>query len=280
MTDQFKFVIPAELEKSKDGEWKIRGLASSEDLDQQGEIILQKGIDLTPIDQKKGILNWDHQRGPENTIGVLDGYQRAGNQLYVEGRLFKNHTKAKAVREIMESLGESDRGRMGMSIEGKVIERDPSNPKVIKKCSINAVALTLNPVNTNTYADIVKSLTGESSQIEFNSEDTEIKDTFDGEPTFTATQVVAMVQKALSVGSAYATSVPSDLSGGDALAQEDLDSKKKKKIKKMSKEMYKSNIFNILDKLQVLYPTLSRAQIWGHVKERMNTRFDLTKTNS
>lgn len=280
MTDNFKFIVPAELEKSSDGEWRVKGLASTQGIDQQGEIILQKGLDLSPIENKKGIINFDHMKGPENMIGVLDGYSHGANGLYVEGRLFKNHTKAKAVKEIMDSLGESDRGRMGMSVEGKVLERDPLNPKIIRKCRISAVALTMNPVNSDTYVDMIKSLN--ASNVEFNTEEETQNAPVapSTEATFTATQVVTMIQKALSVGSAQATSVPSDLSGGDALAKEDLDSKKKKKVKKMDKEMYKSNIFNILDKLQVLYPTLSRSQLWDSVKDRLNTRFDLTKTNS
>ena len=66
--------MPAELNKSKDGKWKIRGLASTQGIDQQGETIIQKGIDLSPVDQKRAVLNWDHQKGVENIIGTLDGY--------------------------------------------------------------------------------------------------------------------------------------------------------------------------------------------------------------
>ncbi len=46
MENKFNFIMPASLEKSSEGDWVVRGLASTEDLDQQGEIILQKGIDL------------------------------------------------------------------------------------------------------------------------------------------------------------------------------------------------------------------------------------------
>jgi len=157
MSDKFKFVMPASLEKGEDGNWNIAGLASTSGLDQQGETIIQKGIDLTPVDQKKGILNWDHKKGPENTIGTLDGYKRTDKGLFIKGRLFKNHSRAKAVKEIMDSLTESDTGRMGLSVEGQILERDSSNPNIIKKCRINAVALTMNPVNANTYADVMKS---------------------------------------------------------------------------------------------------------------------------
>lgn len=308
--DTFRFVAPAELEKAADGSYKIRGLASTERMDQQGETIIQKGIDLTPIDKKKGVLNWDHAKGPENTIGVLDGYERTAKGTIIEGRLFKNHTKAKAVREIMESLGEGDRGRMGLSVEGRILERDPANPSIIKKCQITAVALTMNPVNTDTFADIVKSMN--ASEIEFDAQETP-SEAKSEEAVFTASQVMAIVQKALSVG-AGSMGAPADKTGGDALQPSDMKSCKKcgkklckcvgksetledgsvvsknpiqvekcgddfgfvakSKMKKMSKDLYKSNLINILDKLQVLYPEHSRSAIWEAVKDRLETKFE------
>ena len=275
--DTFRFIVPADLEKGKDGEWKIRGLASTERVDQQGETIIQKGIDLTPIDKKKGIINFDHLKGPENTIGLLDGYKRTEKGLFIEGRLFKNHTKAKAVREIMESLSEGDRGRVGLSVEGRIMERDPLNPTVIRKCQISAVAVTLNPVNADTYADIVKSMNAAES-LEIDSEE-QLGQNDSSEPTFTVTQVMAIVQKALSVGAGSA-GPPSAKTGGDALqpsdmkAEKDDEKPKKKKVKKMDQAMYKSNLIFVLDKLQTLYPDYSRSQIWEAVKERLETKFE------
>ena len=279
--DTFRFVAPAELEKAADGSYKIRGLASTEAIDQQGERIMQKGIDLTPIDKKKGILNWDHQKGPENTIGVLDGYERTAKGTIIEGRLFKNHTKAKAVREIMESLNEGDRGRMGLSVEGRILERDPANPSIIKKCQITAVALTMNPVNTDTYADIVKSMNA-ADVLEINAEEQPSEIVSQPEPTFTASQVMAIVQKALAIGSG-AMGAPNVKTGGDALQPSDMKSEdkkekpKKKKMKKMDKGMYKSGLITVLDRLQVLYPNHSRSEIWEAVKERLDTKFEMEK---
>jgi hypothetical protein len=282
VNNTFKFILPADIEKGADGEWKVRGLASSERIDQQGETIMQKGIDLTPIDKKRGVLNWDHCKGPENTIGVLDGYTRTPRGLFIEGRLFKNHSKAKAVREIMESLGESDRGRIGLSVEGKITERDPNNPAVIRKCQINAVALTMNPVNTDTFADIVKSMNA-AQEVEFDVQEQNIIDAPIDEPVFTAMQVMAIVQKALSVG-AGSMGPTADKVGGDALQPSDMtpikEEKKKikkKKMKRMDKCMYKSNLITILDKLQILYPTHSRSEIWEAVKDRLDTKFDMEK---
>jgi len=305
MENNFNFVMPATLEKSEDGEWRVRGLASTETVDQQGETIIQKGIDLSPIEQKRGIINFDHQKGPENTIGLLDGYKQSDNGLFIEGRLFKNHSKAKAVYEIMSSLGKSDKGRVGLSVEGKILERDRLNPKIIQKCQINAVAVTLNPVNSGTYADLVKSMSEATINFEATQENEEKSHSqpHDEPAVFTASQVVQVVEKALGVSGAAATTPSADLSGGDAMSKEDLsrekkakksdkgrcwegyepvpgkkpysdDScRKKKKLKKMSKSLYKSNMLELLGKLQDLYPHNTRTEIWEAVKDRLGTKY-------
>jgi len=273
--DNFSFIMDAELTKSDDGEWKVRGLASTESIDKQGELILQKGIDLSPVEEKRGILNWDHNKGPENTIGIIEGYNKSNDGLFIEGKLFKNHTKAKAVYEIMSSLGKSDKGRIGLSVEGAVLERDSKNPKIIKKCKINAVALTMNPVNSNTYADLIKSMS-QAENFEFES----TGENFNNSPTlFTADQVLEIVQKALTVGDSY-NKASINLNGGDALTQENLESKKKKNENKLlklqkSKELLKSEMLTILDKLQVLYPQVSRSELWEAIKDRLNTNYPI-----
>lgn len=280
MSDTFKVVIPAEFSKSENGEWKIAGLASTENMDQQGETIMQKGLDLSPIEQKKGFFNWDHDNSPENTIGVIDGYKKISKGLYVEGRLFKNHTKAKAIREIMESLGEGDHGRIGMSVEGKVLERDSKNPKIIKKCIIKNVALTMNPVNADTFTDIVKSLSADESAVEF---DTNTK-------TFSEEDVVEIVAKALAISGGNAMA-PAARTGGDALGQEELKDKedlikedekpvKKKMLPKKSKEEILKGMVDILDKLQVIYPDYPRTIIWEALRDRLTTTYDINTLNN
>lgn len=279
MNDDFKFVIPAEIQKGADGEWRVAGIASTSSVDRQGEVIIPEGIDATPIAKGKGFFNWDHDNSPENTVGVLDSYKKTPAGMFVEGRLFKNHTRAKAVYEIMSSLNKGDTGRVGMSVEGKVIERDKTNPSIIKRCLIKNVALTMNPVNQDTFADIVKSMGG-TAEVEFDSTgkpETGAPVVKAEEPTFTPSQVLAIVEKALGIGAGNAAA-PADRSGGDALGQESMDKKKKKvedpkKMKKASKELFKSQMIEMLDKLQSLYPNNSRAEIWAAVQERLETKF-------
>lgn len=298
MTEKkFSFVLPAELAKGDDGEWKIRGLASTPSRDLQGEVIDPKGLDLTPIDMKKGIFNWDHKKGPENTIGVIDAYKKNGEGLWLEGRLFKNHSKAKAVHEIMSSLNKADTGRMGMSVEGVIKERAGKDGKTIKKAVIHSCALTMNPVNTDTYASLIKSMT----EVEFEPDAVDpVSNDIDNpltsndantadQPMFSTNQVMAIVEKALATG-AGAMAAPADKTGGDALGMSNMsedDKKKKKKkdevekmcdyttksLKKLSFDLYKSNMINLLDSLQRLYPESSRSEIWEAVRDRMEKKF-------
>lgn len=289
---KFKIVLPAELVKADDGDWKIMGLASTASRDLQGEVLDQAGLDLTPIDMKKGIFNWDHKKGPENTIGVIDSYKKSKDGLWLSGRLFKNHSKAKAVHEIMSSLNKADVGRMGMSVEGVIKERAGKDGKVIKKAVIHSCALTMNPVNTDTYASLLKSLSNEvefsddSQQAETTPDVDPIQDTAD-QPMFSTNQVLAIVEKALGTG-AGAIAAPADKSGGDALGMSEMredDDKKKKKdekevekcdakpMKKMEKSLIKSNMISLLDNLQKLYPEYSRSEIWEAVRDRMERKF-------
>ena len=44
----------------------------------------------------------------------------------------------------------------GFSVEGRALERDKNNPKKVTKALITNVAMTMTPVNANSFADIVK----------------------------------------------------------------------------------------------------------------------------
>lgn len=275
--DDFKFVIPAEIKKGKDGEWHVSGMASSSSVDRQGEVIIPEGIDATPIAKGKGFFNWDHDNSPENTVGVLDSYKKTGAGMFVEGRLFKHHTRAKAVYEIMSSLNKGDTGRVGMSVEGKVIERDKVNPSIIRRCLIKNVALTMNPVNQDTYADIIKSMSGDGGvDFESTGEASQVPVQKSEEATFTPSQVLAIIEKALSIGAGN-IQAPADRKGGDALGKESMDKEPKKKMKKLDKPAFKKSMIEMLDKLQVLYPDNSRSEIWNAIQDRLATKFPEVK---
>lgn len=176
MQKDFNFVMPTEIEKGKNGEWRIKGLASTEHLDLQGEIIKMNGLDITPLKDGRGVFNWDHKPGPENVLGVIDAAEITTDGLFIEGYLLKNCEKAKAVYNILDSLKAGDRKRIGLSVEGKVLKRSDMNGKIISGAKIDKVALTLDPVNPNTYSELVKSLTDSNREEIIKGENEEVKE--------------------------------------------------------------------------------------------------------
>jgi len=164
--DTFKFFVPVELAKGEnEDEWRIKGIASTGDKDLQGEVVQQSGLDIGPLKNGKGLFNNDHQKGPENVLGKIDYAQNTMNGLYVEGYLFKHQPRAQAFYNIMRSLKKADKNRVQMSIEGKIVKRDDIDKSVIARARVEKVALTLDPVNTSTYAEIAKSLSVERFEV-------------------------------------------------------------------------------------------------------------------
>lgn len=165
MEDQFRIWFP--LQKSgrdrvRDKDvYVIEGIASTEDPDLQNEIVYQDGIDYRPL-LESGYINWDHMPGPENIIGEPSEVRiQKGPSLWIKGFLYPHVERAKAVVNLLESqnsVKESKR-RLGWSIEGRVVEREGNR---IKKSVLQHIAITHQPVNPNTWAELVKSMTSAS----------------------------------------------------------------------------------------------------------------------
>lgn len=162
--DKFNFFVPAEfiVKANKNGkkEMYIKGVASSEVEDSDGETLVPSGYDLSPL-LTSGFLNYNHQaaKDPNAIIGqptkaeIING----GKDLYIEGFLYPDSEAAQSTYKLAQVLEKNspDR-RMGFSIEGKAIEKDPLNPKRITKARITGVAITPCPKNPNTLLSIMK----------------------------------------------------------------------------------------------------------------------------
>lgn len=206
--DSFSCFIPAQQVIVKGGEngadktgkrW-IQGIASTDGRDLQGEILEQNGIDLTYF-LKHGYFNDDHKAGPEFKVGQPTEAKLTKNGLWVKGFLFKNPTGAESRADhywqLMNELAASGSDRkVGFSIQGKVIRR---NGTKIEKCWIQDIAITTQPVNTATWAEIAKSLSTQKWDI--------VKDAEEKKPT----EEEETTKKTMSAGGA--TSVES-LDGG------------------------------------------------------------------
>ncbi len=160
MTNElFNFDIPLVLNKSVDkGTTKriLKGYASTEDIDETGEKILQKGIDISYFLQQ-GFINYQHKISPDYIIGVPIKAE-IKKSFYLEGELFHDRPVADAVWQLATTLEKENVPRkLGFSIQGKALEREEN---VITKAVIHMVSVTPSPANPHSlaWADIAKSI--------------------------------------------------------------------------------------------------------------------------
>lgn len=170
MDNTFNVTIPIEKAQSAGGKWIIHGIASDASLDMQNEITDPGGIVSLPYLQKWGKLNDDHklpylgeitkarvvQKSDLVKSGVLKAVpadQLKDKCLYVVCELYKGVQRAREYWDMLKSGA-----RLGFSIQGSVLEKSSDNAVTInKRCFINQIALTGQPVNPNVWAAIKKS---------------------------------------------------------------------------------------------------------------------------
>jgi len=164
--NKFNFFVPAQFEKSgsKD-KMKIKGVCSTGDEDFDGEFLDPDGFDFSPL-LASGYFNWNHQ-GSKDPGAIIGRPTMAKvlpkKQFYVEGFLYSGVKAARDIYDLAKSLEEEDPERnIGFSIEGTVVQRDPVNPKKVRKAIITGIALTHCPKNSNTLLSIVKGTYNES----------------------------------------------------------------------------------------------------------------------
>lgn len=171
METNFTFYMDlAKSEGSDDDNRVVRGLASCEEMDGQGEVVLQKGMDCEPA-LACGWINWDHMPGPENLIGVPTKLEIAeiqnhpimrksglkGLGCYAEGVLLKGHPRAEAVWSLLKSSNNEGRS-LAWSIQGSVLDRRGERNHVLANTAIRHLAITHQPVQTRSFAEMAKSL--------------------------------------------------------------------------------------------------------------------------
>ena len=192
--DKFKFWCP--IEKAQDlidpttGEQVMRlgGIASTSDEDADGEFLDPKGFDIKPL-LESGMVNWHHQaKGqPAAIIGEPTKAEIRPEGLYIETDLYPSSKIACDVWELANTLEkDSKTRRLGYSIEGKVVKRKSNNKnspdyKKIVKAIITGVAITHQPKNPKTFANIIKGeIDEDEEEVEVNEE--KALDTESGKP--------------------------------------------------------------------------------------------------
>ena len=187
--DKFTFWCPLDIQKAvidpETGQEVMRlgGIASTSDEDSDGEFLDPKGFDIKPL-VRSGMVNWHHQaKGqPATIIGEPSKAEIRPEGLYIETDLYPSSQIARDVWDLAQTLEkDSKTRRLGYSIEGKVVKRksnDKKSPdyKKIVKAIITGVAITHQPKNPKTFANIIK---GEIDD-DFDEEVEEALDTENG----------------------------------------------------------------------------------------------------
>lgn len=171
MEDRFNFFVPLDFEKGKKSDkaedkykdMTFEGIASTNDKDSEGETLEPSGYEIQRF-LKHGLFNLEHfptrkkdGTGAQYWVGEPTAGHVKDNQFFVKGKLWSDSKAARSFWDTMEAMKKSGSTRKpGMSIEGQALARDPLNPKRITKSRITNIALTMTPVNTNSFVDICK----------------------------------------------------------------------------------------------------------------------------
>lgn len=159
--NQFKCFIPFTIEKGKNDasgeeELKIKGLVSTMSEDADGDILVPSGFDIEPF-KNQGYFTWAHSKSPADVIGEPTNAYIKNNEFRVEGKLYKSSDRAKQVYQLAETLAkDTSTRRLGFSLEGTALERDPLNPKRVIRSEIHNVTVCLLPKNSDAYVEIHK----------------------------------------------------------------------------------------------------------------------------
>lgn len=150
----------ADAAEAKTNKAPIGGIISTDTVDLQGDQILQSGCDWSYF-LKRGWFNYEHKPGAENIVGIPKAVKpvtlEGGKQgTRVEGFLLLDRPRASEVYEAAKAIQKSGEGRsIGFSVEGQVLKRDPTNPKIVTKARILNVSVTAHPVNPDARLEVL-----------------------------------------------------------------------------------------------------------------------------
>lgn len=146
---------------------RIAGVISTEKLDKQGEVIVQKGLDFTPF-LREGWFNDNHSKKTTDVLGypedvkqfqkgerLPDGNVAEANCTWAEGYLLDT-PDADKVWNLGRSLAKAGaKRRLGYSIEGAVEKRTGPGNRVVAKAVVRNVAITNCPVGEGTRLEVL-----------------------------------------------------------------------------------------------------------------------------
>lgn len=148
--------IAVSIKSQNEKFFKFSGIASSETRDTYGEIIKQRGIDLSLVKRGKVIVNAEHD---DTVIGSVELAEIRDGQLYIEGIVYIKTVKAK---QFHERLLKNDPSKpVTLSIEFVNPDYNKNDKSVLNEVVLTGVALIGirdKPANKDTYAQLLKSV--------------------------------------------------------------------------------------------------------------------------
>lgn len=165
--EEFQYFAPISFfEKSDAPEGERRrfgGIATTEEVDQEGEVILQNGLDWSYF-LTKGWFNDNHSKKTGGVVGyptsvqffregerLPDGTVAKANLHWTEGYLLEGVRAADEIWDVGRALAKSGSGRrLGQSIEGRIKKRTGPNGLTVAKAEVHHSAITHCPVNAGT----------------------------------------------------------------------------------------------------------------------------------
>lgn len=130
----------------------IAGVVSTDAVDFQGDAVDQGGL-IWDYFLKYGWFDCEHDG---QILGHPTKVTPGDQETHIEGYLLLEVPRAKDFFEKALALKAAGSSRkLGYSVQGKILERDPVNKSRIKKAVVMRVALSEHPVNASTYLDPV-----------------------------------------------------------------------------------------------------------------------------
>jgi hypothetical protein len=164
MKDQlFSTFIPFDvIEKATEADplrGPIRGIASTESQDQDGDIVIQEGLDWSAFFAKSGSgrpipLTYEHPLGVNNIVGEATSVRIVDKDgvkaTEIEGHLYLNDEQGANVWKKACAMKKAGSLRLGFSVEGRVPPGGRDGNKIIK-AKIYSVAISPVPRNLESW---------------------------------------------------------------------------------------------------------------------------------
>ena len=160
---------------------KIDGIAASQAIDTSGESIIIENLDISSLQEGTAELIYEHKSpkdpgaSPLDILGAITYAKKIFNAsdcsndrermywkqielpfLYIQAELFDEHPGAEALAAIIRWYHKRKLPiLMRYSIDGNTLERDKSNPNILRSCIARSVAITVRPCNQSCVSGVL-----------------------------------------------------------------------------------------------------------------------------